>query len=115
MNDPPLLIIPPMTEGEQRALAEVMKRPGVIISEPAPGFTFDRFHNALRIMKSIDLHELQAVGLFCGAVKPNREHDDWEHWETFRDDPLRFFITCDDETALKIFSVIESRQPKARS
>lgn len=52
-----------------------------------------QFHNRMRVLMSIDSHELG---------DPN-----W--WPRFRDDPHRFFIRCDDETAEKIWAVIEQR------
>jgi len=77
---------------------------------------FAQFHNALRILRSIDLDELQAAGAFVGAEKPaaagiaRRDMvDRWNAWVSFRDDPFRFFITCDDETAEKIWVVICKR------
>ena len=56
-----------------------------------------QFHNALRILTSIDFHEVQDV-LPDGAA-----------WQSFRTDPFRFFIRADDETADAIWRVIERR------
>jgi len=77
--------------------------------------TFAHFHNALRIMRSIDLDELQAVGIFRGAKqKPDADNPGaaftWAAWCSFRDDPYSYFIRCDDETAQKIWQIIERRQ-----
>jgi hypothetical protein len=55
--------------------------------------TRDQFHNALRIMRSIDSYEL--------------DNPSW--WEKFRDSPIEFFIRCDDESADKIWNVIQKR------
>jgi len=55
--------------------------------------TRDQFHNALRIIRSIDSHEL----------------GDPPWWEKFRDSPIEFFIRCDDESADKIWNVILKR------
>lgn len=76
---------------------------------PRP-ITFEGFRDALLILRSIDLPDLQEVGLFQGAIKTARDADDWGHWELFRDDPLRFLLGCDDATARKIWSAIEKRQ-----
>lgn len=69
--------------------------------------TFEEFHNALRIMRSIDLHELQAVGLWTDDVKLGHQ------WIQFRNDPYNFFTRADEDTARKIWQVIENRQPKS--
>jgi hypothetical protein len=67
-----------------------------IVRSPA----FQRFHNALRIIRAIDAHELEAV--FGGPI---------EDWPSFRDAPIDFFIQADDATAATIWTVIERRQP----
>ncbi len=78
--------------------------------------TKDQFHNALRILRSIDLHELQAVGLWTDATCPPPEagndhpgFESWQKWLGFSGSPYVFFIRCDDETADKIWSVVEKR------
>jgi hypothetical protein len=65
------------------------------------------FHNALRILWSIDLFELQGVGLW---VDPDPLA--MKRWESFRDNPYDFFIRCDDETADKIWAIIQRRSEK---
>ena len=52
------------------------------------------FHNALRILRSIDSHEL----------------GDPEWWPKFRDDPYRFFIRCNDADRETIWKIVERRQ-----
>ncbi len=74
--------------------------------------TRDQFHNALRILRSIDLLELQAVGLWTEKSREQRGADlqsDLDQWQQFRDSPYLFFIRCDDETADKIWRVIHRR------
>jgi hypothetical protein len=78
--------------------------------------TFDRFHNALRIMRSIDLHELQAVGMFVGAERRTAENADaWRGWGSFCEHPYNYFIKCSDEDAMKIWGIVESRQDKEKT
>jgi hypothetical protein len=64
-------------------------------------------HNALRILWSIDLFELQEMGLW---VDPDSLA--MKRWESFQDNPYEFFIRCDDETADRIWSVIQRRSEK---
>lgn len=61
----------------------------------------DVFHNNLRILLSIDRHELEDVGICLTTAD----------WDRFQAAPFRFFIRCDDPTADRIWAVIESRQP----
>lgn len=84
---------------------------------PEPRFTIERFHNALRIMRSIDLCELQDKGLMAKANECDWKSeakgdgmDDWQAWLNFRADPCRYFVRCGDEDAKKIFEIVESRQ-----
>jgi hypothetical protein len=64
------------------------------------------FHNALRILHSIDLHELQTVGLWLNP-------DNIASWVKFQDNPYLFFIRADDETSDKIWQVVVARNRKA--
>lgn len=57
--------------------------------------TVDQFHNAIRLLYSIDSDEL----------------GDPSWWPQFRENPPDFFIRCDDERAEKIWGVME-RQMK---
>lgn len=54
------------------------------------------FHNALRVLRSIDAYELG--------------DPDW--WEQFRDSPYLFFIRCDDDTADVIWRAMVARGVK---
>jgi hypothetical protein len=58
------------------------------------------FHNGLRILNSIDLYELEAVGVFVG---------DRAAWEAFRDAPHESFMRADDATAEKIWGIVLKR------
>lgn len=60
------------------------------------------FSNALRIMTSLDRHELEHAG-----VLPIGDHN---AWGTFRRDPFRWFIRADDDAAKRLFELIQSRQ-----
>ena len=55
--------------------------------------TFGEFHNGLRLLRSIDSHEL----------------DDPPWWKEFRDNPYYFFIRCSDESAQRIWKVMLQR------
>ncbi len=64
---------------------------------------FEEFHNALRIMRGIDAHELETAGIIKAG--------DHNAWGTFTRNPYTWFIRADDDTARKLFALIESRQP----
>jgi hypothetical protein len=59
------------------------------------------FRNRLCILRSVDRHELVEAGAI-GA-------DDLTMWNTFRNDPVGFFVLCEDHRAEKIWRLIESR------
>jgi hypothetical protein len=73
----------------------------VEVVEPQP-MRFDDFHNALRILVSIDHDALAAAGIMQG--------DDAKEWHRFRMDPFRWLIRADDDKARKLFELIELRQ-----
>jgi hypothetical protein len=60
------------------------------------------FHNLLRILVSLDWDDLSAAGIIA--------RDDVKAWNSFRNDPFRWFIRADDETARKLWTLIEHRQ-----
>jgi hypothetical protein len=64
---------------------------------------FARFHNALRILLSIDQPELVGAGVLASS--------DREAWEDFRSDPYRWFIGATQRNALAVWAIIEQRQP----
>ena len=57
------------------------------------------FSNALRILHSLDFHEIEATG-FGG------------NWTAFRDDPARYFLRASDADAAAIWAAIKKRQPE---
>ena len=63
----------------------------------------DRFFNALRILYSIDEHELVAEGVKFGAYGLS--------WPAFRDNPCRALMRASDDDADRIWAIIERRQP----
>lgn len=64
-----------------------------------------RFLNAIKIMRAIDMGEL----LEAGAIEPR----DLRAWSAFRTNPYNWLITASDERALAVWSIIEGRQPKS--
>jgi hypothetical protein len=62
--------------------------------------SFRRFHNALRILHSLDYHEVSFLTY------------DANGWVAFRDNPYTFFLLTNDETAAKIWQAIQKRQPE---
>jgi hypothetical protein len=67
--------------------------------------TLREFHNGLRILRGIDRWELEEAGV---VGEPFNLPDDLR-WIAFRDDPYGFFIRADDDTAAKLWSIIERR------
>ena len=63
----------------------------------------DEFHTRLRIMRSIDRHELIAAGAIDNSIAA---------WLRFDENPHDFFIRADDRTAQAIWSIIEARSSK---
>jgi aminoglycoside phosphotransferase (APT) family kinase protein len=60
--------------------------------------TKDEFHNALRILHSIDSYELG-----------NAEIDVAENWTAFIADPCEWFIRASDKNATLLWTIIERR------
>ena len=58
------------------------------------------FHNGMRILLNIESFDLAMANIDRDAQKQ------------FLEDPLRFFIRCDDETADKLWAIIERRNAK---
>ena len=59
------------------------------------------FHNNLRRLLNIDMHEL----VTAGVIEPG----DMKAWGEFRDNPWRWFITASDSRALKVWKIMERR------
>ena len=65
-----------------------------------------RFSNALRIMTSLDRHELVGAGVIAA--------EDAAGWCGFAGDPFRAVLRFDDERQQRLWALIESRQPNAQ-
>lgn len=63
-----------------------------------------RFQNALRIIRSLDRHELVAAGVISG--------ESMSAWVAFRDHPHECALRLREDRMEKLFTLIESRQPK---
>jgi hypothetical protein len=59
------------------------------------------FRNRLCILRSIDRHELVEAGVLAA--------DDVSMWNVFAVDPYRWFLLRDDDTAEKLWRLIERR------
>jgi hypothetical protein len=66
------------------------------------------FMNNLRILRSIDLHELEDAGIFPKNLVPGVER--WEKWEAFRIDPARAIMSWDDKKIDALWEIIRRRQ-----
>ena len=56
-----------------------------------------RFVNRLRILRSIDYHEVPGL--------------DERQWCAFRDKPFEFMIRCSDDSREHIFDALRKREP----
>lgn len=72
--------------------------------------TLSEFHNALRIMTSIDFSEL----VNAGVMVESDARGEFCKWEKFRADPYRYLIRADDDTADKIWGIIQARMRPPR-
>jgi hypothetical protein len=63
--------------------------------------TLHDFHNRLRVLTSIDMHELVDAGVI--------ERGDVTEWGRFTRDPFRWLIRADDASAEKLWTIIEKR------
>lgn len=71
--------------------------------------TFAQFHNALRILHSVDMPDFEAAGLSCD---PDASINIAGAWSRFQKSPLWFVIRADDQSAHALWQIIISRQPK---
>lgn len=60
---------------------------------------FRWFHNALRILHNIDMHELVEAGIIGGT----------QDWYEFKNDPYRWFILADEAKAFNLYTIIDKR------
>ncbi len=66
---------------------------------------YAEFHNALRILRSIDQDELVNAG-----VLPDRDHNAWGE---FRRNPFMWFVRAPDTISKRLFEIIKERNEKA--
>ena len=71
--------------------------------------TLGQFHNALRILHSIDSLAVAAAAAQCD---PGASLTLDGAWESFDADPVRFMLRCDEQSAQAIWAIIELRKPK---
>lgn len=64
---------------------------------------FADFHNGLRVLSSIDFHELAEAGAITDDLDGEAE------WQQFRANPWRYFIAADDSRAEAIWAIIQRR------
>lgn len=59
------------------------------------------FHNRIRLLHSIDMHELVNAGVL--------EIGDRTGWRDFRTNPCQWFIRASDDYAEKVWTIMEAR------
>ena len=62
---------------------------------------FAEFHNRLRLLLNIDCWELEEAGVI--------KKGDRAAWNSFMRDPHRWFIQVNDETAEKLWALMQTR------
>ncbi len=64
----------------------------------------EHFLNRLKILRSIDQHELIAADVtgLCGTGA--------DSWSGFREDPYRWLMRADDSNARKVWGIIRERE-----
>lgn len=73
--------------------------------------TLREFHNALRILRSIDRSELLAEGIeFDDDPRPGHAMREERAWNAFRDNPYETLIHCSDSAAEGLWRIISRRQ-----
>ena len=68
--------------------------------------TFEKFHNALRILLNIDGDEFIAA---IEAVRVEGDNDPQDEWDRFNGNPYRWFIRSPSRIARAIWQIIEER------
>jgi hypothetical protein len=63
-----------------------------------PSIPFRAFHNALRILHSLDYHEVSFLTE--------------GQWSVFRDNPYSYFMSTSTQNAVRIWEAIQKRQPQ---
>ncbi len=63
--------------------------------------TFPEFHNALRVLLNLDRVELERFLVLRKGDHPG--------WARFQENPYRFFIKADTETAKNLFVLMQQR------
>lgn len=74
----------------------------------------NEFLNVCKILRSLDRHELESVGLFAEGqvVAQSTLTPEEAGWIRFRDDPISFLIRASDDTADRIWLAVAVRMPK---
>lgn len=93
--------------GLARAIeAQRQRRALALLDAPADEqpASFAAFHNRLRIMLSLDRHELVRTGAL--------DDNDIGGWVSFRTDPFRHFIKADDARAAALWRLIQERESR---
>lgn len=69
--------------------------------------TFNEFHNALRVLSSIDYPE------FDDAIRPVGGHLPGLTWSQFRDNPWAWFIRVPTAQAQAVWNIVERRMTES--
>ena len=68
--------------------------------------SLSQFHHRIRILHCLDADELERAGVFDAYT----HRETAEVWRSFRDNPCQFFIRADDETARRLWALVEKRE-----
>lgn len=99
---------------ERGAIRRIPNRARAIEVVRKPESALAEFRNALCILRSIDLSELEAVGIHSQSLKNAKEFGfgPSSNWERFRSDPYTWLLRASDEDAARVWSIIEKRSKR---
>ncbi|MGE9266410.1 hypothetical protein ACQKHB_23060 [Escherichia coli] len=61
--------------------------------------TIREFHNGLRVLLNLDMHELESAGVLDSPAE----------WDKFTGDPYRYFIRANDDKANRLWNLMQRR------
>lgn len=89
---------------ERAVEADRQRRAELMLADCGGANGFAPFHNRLRIMLSIERHDLVAAGVM--------EEGDVLGWSQFNHDPFRYLLRLDDRRSAALWGIIQTRETR---
>ena len=91
---------------------DLLDRAASALDKAGPDSLRTAYRNIWCILRSLDLHEIEAQ-FAAGPLDTQWRENlcDW-HWPSFRDDPHVYFLTVNDTIADCIWRAVMARMPK---